>query len=47
MPHMLIKQLELMEKYWRSWRYSADTCKDRINKWMDRGKKANCHVPKE
>jgi hypothetical protein len=40
MPHMLIKQLGLMEKYWRSWLYSADTRKDRIKKWMDRGKKS-------
>ncbi len=40
MPHMLIKQLGLMEKYWSSWLYSADARKDRINKWMDRGKKS-------
>ena len=40
MPHLLIKQLGKIEKYWRTWLYDEDSTKERIRKWMDKGKKS-------
>ena len=40
MPHLLVKQLGNIEKYWRTWLYDKDSIKEQIRKWMERGRKS-------
>ncbi len=46
MPHLLIKQLGKIEKYWRTWLYDEDSIKERSESGWTEESKANCHAPR-